>query len=54
MLGLTLLVLLTLVAHQLVLHPLSWALQPLLQASWGLWALALLALWMFAGSRRSP
>lgn len=49
-----LLVILTLALHQWLLQPLTLLLQPLLHGSWGLWALALLGGWLFAGSRRGP
>jgi hypothetical protein len=54
MLPVLLLVILTLALHQWLLEPFTALLQPLLHGSWGLWALALLGVWLFAGSRRSP
>lgn len=52
MVGVLLLVILTLAAHQWLLQPMTALLQPLLHGSWGLWALLLLGAWLFAGSRR--
>lgn len=49
-----LLVILTLALHQWLLQPFTALLQPLLHGSWGLWALLLLGVWLFAGPRRSP
>lgn len=51
---LLLLVILTLALHQALLQPFTHLLTPLLHGSWGLWALLLLGIWLFAGSRRSP
>lgn len=52
MVGVLLLVILTLAAHQWLVQPMTALLQPLLHGSWGLWALLLLGAWLFAGSRR--
>lgn len=49
-----LLVSLTLALHQWLLQPFTAVLQPLLHGAWGLWALLLFGMWLFAGSRRSP
>lgn len=54
MVGALLLVILTLALHQWLLQPFTVVLQPLLHGGWGLWALALLGVWLFAGPRRSP
>lgn len=54
MAGVLLLVIVTLALHQWLLQPFTALLQPLLHGSWGLWALLLLGVWLFAGSRRSP
>lgn len=52
MVAVMLLVLLTLTVHQWLLQPFTLLLQSLLQGAWGLWALLLLGVWLFAGSRR--
>mgnify|MGYP006275467977 CR=1 FL=1 len=54
MVAVLLLVLLTLALHQWLLQPGAVLLQSLLHGSWGLWALLLLVMWLFAGSRRGP
>ncbi len=54
MIGVLLVVALTLAMHQWVVQPFTALLQPLLHGTWPLWALLLLGVWLFAGSRRSP
>lgn len=54
MIGVLLVVALTLAMHQWVVQPFTALLQPLLHGTWALWALLLLGVWLFAGSRRSP
>lgn len=54
MVAVLLLVLLTLAVHHWLLQPFTALLQPLLHGTWALWALLLLGVWLFAGSRRSP
>lgn len=54
MVAVLLLVMVTLALHQWLLQPFTALLQTLLHGSWGLWGLLLLAVWLFAGPRRSP
>ncbi|QPN63024.1 hypothetical protein [Synechococcus sp. CBW1004] len=54
MIGVCLVVLLTLAVHQWLVEPFAALLHPLLHGSWAPWALLLLGVWLFAGSRRSP
>jgi len=54
MVAVLLLVILTLAVHQWLLEPFVALLQPLLHGSWGFWALLLVGVWLFAGSRRQP
>ena len=49
-----LLMILTLVAHWLVLRPVSVLLQPGFELPWLLGLPLLLGLWLFSGPRRSP
>lgn len=53
MVAVLLLVVLTLVVHHGLLQPLNALLLPLLDGHWGLGALLVLGLWLFAGPRRS-
>lgn len=54
MVAVLLLVIFTLAVQQWLLQPVVALLQPVLHGSWAVWALLLLGVWLFAGSRRSP